>query len=61
MAANSKSSPERAGDREKALETALLQIERQFGKGSVMRLGEAAWQPDAAGPRGDGGHLSDGD
>src|SRR5271169_3666978 len=40
MAANSKSSPERAGDREKALETALLQIERQFGKGSIMRLGE---------------------
>jgi recombination protein RecA len=28
-----------AGDREKALETALAQIERQFGKGSVMRLG----------------------
>jgi recombination protein RecA len=33
-------SPERAGDRDKALEAALLQIERQFGKGSVMRLGE---------------------
>ena len=29
-----------AGDREKALEAALAQIERQFGKGSVMRLGE---------------------
>jgi len=27
-------------DREKALEVALSQIERQFGKGSVMRLGE---------------------
>ncbi|WP_460368114.1 recombinase RecA, partial [Actinocorallia lasiicapitis] len=27
-------------DREKALETALAQIERQFGKGSIMRLGE---------------------
>ena len=40
MAVNSKSSPERAGDRDKALEIALLQIERQFGKGSVMRLGE---------------------
>ena len=40
MAVNGKSSPERAGDRDKALETALLQIERQFGKGSVMRLGE---------------------
>ena len=40
MAGNTKPSPERAGDREKALETALLQIERQFGKGSVMRLGD---------------------
>jgi len=28
-----------AQDREKALETALAQIDRQFGKGSVMRLG----------------------
>src|SRR5260370_19258033 len=45
MAANSKPSPERAGDREKALETALLQIERQFGKGSVMRLGEETRVP----------------
>ena len=45
MAVNSKSSPERAGDREKALETALLQIERQFGKGSVMRLGEETRVP----------------
>ena len=26
-------------DREKALEAALAQIDRQFGKGSVMRLG----------------------
>ncbi|GII89900.1 recombinase RecA [Sinosporangium siamense] len=32
-------------DREKALETALAQIERQFGKGSVMRLGEDARAP----------------
>ena len=45
MAANSRSSVERAGDREKALETALLQIERQFGKGSVMRLGEETRAP----------------
>src|SRR6266496_3035893 len=45
MAANSKSSPERAGDREKALETALLKIERQFGRGSVMRLGEETRVP----------------
>src|SRR6202789_171892 len=45
MAGSSKSSPERAGDRDKALETALLQIERQFGKGSVMRLGEETRVP----------------
>ncbi len=45
MAANGRPSPERAGDRDKALETALLQIERQFGKGSVMRLGEEARVP----------------
>jgi recombination protein RecA len=29
-----------ANDREKALEAALAHIERQFGKGSVMRLGD---------------------
>ena len=29
-----------AADREKALDAALANIERQFGKGSVMRLGE---------------------
>jgi recombination protein RecA len=45
MAGNTKSSPERAGDRDKALESALLQIERQFGKGSVMRLGEETRVP----------------
>jgi recombination protein RecA len=45
MAAGGKPVPERAGDREKALEAALLQIERQFGKGSVMRLGEEARVP----------------
>ena len=45
MAGNTKSSVERASDREKALEAALLQIERQFGKGSVMRLGEEARVP----------------
>jgi len=30
-----------SADREKALEAALAQIDRQFGKGSVMRLGDA--------------------
>jgi recombination protein RecA len=44
-ASSSRPSPERASDREKALETALLQIERQFGKGSVMRLGEETRVP----------------
>ncbi|MBJ67071.1 MAG: recombinase RecA [Gemmatimonadetes bacterium] len=29
------------GDREKAIKIALDQIERQFGKGSIMRLGES--------------------
>ena len=35
-------------DKQKALETALNQIEKQFGKGAVMRLGQnAAMQVDA--------------
>lgn len=34
-----------AKDREKALDSALAQIERQFGKGSVMRLGEEGRTP----------------
>ena len=33
------------GDRDKALETALAQIERQFGRGSIMRLGEESRAP----------------
>ncbi len=32
-------------DREKALDTALSQIDRQFGKGSVMRLGDETRAP----------------
>ncbi len=32
-------------DRDKALDTALAQIERQFGKGSVMRLGDETRAP----------------
>jgi recombination protein RecA len=32
-------------DREKALDTALAQIDRQFGKGSVMRLGDEVHVP----------------
>src|ERR671914_299337 len=33
------------GSREKALDAALAQIERQFGKGSVMRLGDETRAP----------------
>lgn len=37
-----------AADKEKALDTALAQIEKQFGKGAVMRLGQnVAMQVDA--------------
>ena len=32
-------------DREKALDLALAQIDKQFGKGSVMRLGDEARAP----------------
>ena len=34
-----------ANDREKALDSALAQIERQFGKGSIMRHGEEGRAP----------------
>src|SRR3954467_8814824 len=33
------------GDREKALDVALANIEKQFGKGSVMRLGDDSRAP----------------
>ena len=29
-----------SNDKQKALDSALVQIERQFGKGSIMKLGE---------------------
>ena len=32
--------PSPASDRKKALDTALAQIEKNYGKGTVMRLGE---------------------
>jgi recombination protein RecA len=41
-----------ANDREKALDTALAQIDRQFGKGSVMRLGSDERAPVAVIPTG---------
>lgn len=39
-------------DREKALENALAQIDKQFGKGSVMRLGDETRVPIQAIPSG---------
>ncbi len=45
MAASDRTGIDRSGDRDKALEAALVQIERQFGKGSVMRLGDDARAP----------------
>src|SRR5690554_5589857 len=41
-----------AADREKALEAALGQIDRQFGKGSIMRLGDDNRVPVEAIPTG---------
>jgi recombination protein RecA len=39
-------------DRDKALDTALAQIEKQFGKGSVMRLGDEVRAPIGVIPTG---------
>ena len=44
-AANAKVAVTPGGDRDKALDLALSQIDRQFGKGSVMRLGDDARPP----------------
>jgi recombination protein RecA len=45
MAPNDKSGGIKIGDRDKSLETALAQIERQFGRGAVMRLGDDVRAP----------------
>jgi recombination protein RecA len=47
MAPNDKvgSSKGIGGDRDKSLETALAQIERQFGRGAIMRLGDDTRAP----------------
>jgi recombination protein RecA len=45
MATSDKAGSRGGGDREKSLETALAQIERQFGRGAVMRLGDEARVP----------------
>ncbi|WP_203961567.1 recombinase RecA [Actinocatenispora thailandica] len=41
-----------SSDRTKALDMALAQIDKQFGKGSVMRLGDRTAQPVSAIPTG---------
>ena len=43
---------QQAPDREKALELAMAQIDKNFGKGSVMRLGEEVRQPISVIPTG---------
>ena len=43
MAAEKPEKIDKAGlDRAKALDSALAQIERQFGKGSIMKMGDVA-------------------
>ena len=39
-------------EKQKALEMALMQIEKQFGKGSIMKLGDAASVPVSVIPTG---------
>ena len=38
--AKSESPPARTGERGRAVDAAILQIEKQFGRGSIMRLGD---------------------
>ncbi|HEY7146334.1 MAG TPA: recombinase RecA [Streptosporangiaceae bacterium] len=45
MAPSDRAGSAKTGDREKSLETALAQIERQFGRGSIMRLGDDTRAP----------------
>jgi recombination protein RecA len=45
MAPNDRAGSKGGGDREKSLETALAQIERQFGRGAIMRLGDETRTP----------------
>ena len=44
MARTATKTAEISNDKQKALETAIDQLERQFGKGSIMRLGDLAEQ-----------------
>src|SRR5450432_2188637 len=45
MAPNDRAASHKGGDREKSLDTALAQIERQFGRGAIMRLGDDTRAP----------------
>ena len=45
MAGSDRTVSRTGGDRDKSLEAALAQIERQFGRGSVMRLGDEGRAP----------------
>ena len=44
MASDKANNEKASNDRNKALDTALAQIERQFGKGAVMKMGERGTQ-----------------
>ncbi|HOD67316.1 MAG TPA: ATPase domain-containing protein, partial [candidate division Zixibacteria bacterium] len=44
MKGKDKAAGSQAPDRKKALEAALIQIERSFGKGAIMRLGDESVQ-----------------
>ncbi|MDR2896820.1 MAG: recombinase RecA [Propionibacteriaceae bacterium] len=52
MAAGDRDKTKASSDREKALEAALAQIEKQHGKGSIMKLGDRTHQPMAIIPTG---------
>ena len=45
MAPNDRAASSKGGDREKSLDSALAQIERQFGRGAIMRLGDETRAP----------------
>jgi recombination protein RecA len=52
MAGSDRAVNRTGGDRDKSLETALAQIERQFGRGSIMRLGDEVRAPIGVIPTG---------
>lgn len=52
MATKSSNANAGADNKQRALETALSQVERQYGKGSIMRLGSQERQPIEAIPTG---------